>query len=572
MVRVADAVAPGSASQPSLGHGVGGPWRLVGERAGRVGGYALLGAVLVAYAVTLAFRMAAIQTAIQHNADAAAPALLADALASSGHGRTLWLSSNTFLAALWGDWATRGLPGHRILWEWWPYASTVAAGLMATWAVARVAGRTGAAVSALLCLCLPPVVLGGVVPQNFHGTTAVLTVVLGVFLVAITSAAWRRGVIVVAVLVGVATGVGAVSDPLLVVAGVIPFLVGVLVAGSTSRGLMRRRIWIAGVSCAGATLGAAAAGIAALGPLHVAVLPAEGVGFHLAPLTALPAHVELLLTGVGRMLDGRLGPGSPAPTAVDAAVVAALLAGAVAAVVVAVRHYLWHRPAAPDPTGSAPVVHVAYWSASVLMLSGAYTVSAVAADPTTVRYLTPAFFALASLAAVLCGPSLGRRMRRAAAAGALVVAALACAGVATVPAAAYTGGRPLPDLDRVASFLVAQGLHRGYADYWDAGALTWITDGEVVARPVMQGAACQGGGDGLCPYHWLTDDGWYDPQPGTPTFVVTAPGAACMEHPPPSALGRPLATYSVGAVTVTVYPADVATRFVGSRYPLCPPS
>jgi hypothetical protein len=107
--------------------------------------------------------------------------------------------------------------------------------------------------------------------------------------------------------------------------------------------------------------------------------------------------------------------------------------------------------------------------------------------------------------------------------------------------------RALATLDRL-------GLRVGYAQYWKAGVLTWLSDGRILVAPV---SAC---GTRLCPYRLNSIAGWYSSRRQIRTFVlydVYTDGFGPAVH----RLGRPSEIRVFGPLRVRTYTYDVARRF-----------
>ncbi len=138
------------------------------------------------------------------------------------------------------------------------------------------------------------------------------------------------------------------------------------------------------------------------------------------------------------------------------------------------------------------------------------------------RYLTPAIvfgWLLVSLwtGRVVC--AVPERTVRAALAAALVVAGgvrFSAATVAALETRALPAAIASEPQARLAAWLSAHRLTHGVGSYWEASAVTVLSNGGVRVRAVL-------GIDGrLLPFRWIADDGWYRGPP--PQFVVFARG------------------------------------------------
>jgi len=100
----------------------------------------------------------------------------------------------------------------------------------------------------------------------------------------------------------------------------------------------------------------------------------------------------------------------------------------------------------------------------------------------------------------------------------------------------------------------AEHLTVGYAGYWDAAPLTWASHAQVQVFPVQlcnNNALCQS------PIHYISS--WYVARPHTRSFLISDPTQP-IQAPPVEDLGKPVAAHQIGAVTMYVYPYDIARR------------
>jgi hypothetical protein len=119
---------------------------------------------------------------------------------------------------------------------------------------------------------------------------------------------------------------------------------------------------------------------------------------------------------------------------------------------------------------------------------------------------------------------------------------------------------PLPPLasleGRISTIARQEGASRGYADYWDASALTWGSQMAVSVEPVV---FCELGV--LCPFPFDVVSTWYQPR-DTGSFVLQDSTSIWMPFPAPTGLGRPEAVFRLDRrYTMYVYRYDVASRF-----------
>jgi hypothetical protein len=268
----------------------------------------------------------------------------------------------------------------------------------------------------------------------------------------------------------------------------------------------------------------------------------------------------LLISAVPRLVAGPLSDALPnSPVTWIGYAMAVVIA--VFAVAVIARHFTLRN----DPARAA---HLVFWTSSSVLLLIGYAFTEFAQDPSSIRYLTTLIFAVAALLPLAL--NLGRLWSRAAITIALVYGVSALAAIALRPASYFQPSTP--DLRGLAAFLQAQGLHKGYASYWDANPITYLTGANVQVRQVMEGDSCSGQVFGsVCPYPAWSAQAWYDNSGGA-TFLITRPGALCLTGKPNDNFGTPAKTLHYQEFTIYVYPYDISLKFQPARYDLCPPN
>ena len=517
-----------------------------------------------AYAVVLALRLGGIAAATLHNSDTLNSQLIADSL-GRGAG-TIWLPADTFVNAVWFDAATRWLPGHRELWAWWPTGLWLLGVTAVAASVRRIAGTPAGAIALVLGIAAPPVVLLNVIPENFHVTTLLNTALLGWFaVVACTGDLPERRLRWLAIGLGVLTGLDTASDLLLAVTGLAP-LIGAVGLVRLREGEAGRRPLGAALVVLGATAAAMATTAALTSASGIAVLPAEGGGIHLATMNRVGINLALAGGGLSRIAVGPLLGRDLGATSLWA-LPAGLLLCAGLALAVGLGARALTVPAGRHPGGAGRRAHVAFWVLSSGLGLGAFLLTTIPAGDNAVRYLVPLCFAAAALAPLAVASAGRTRLLAGGMAGAWI--ALSATGVVTVPAAAYDT-TPHADLEALVPYLEAHGLSRGYASFWDAGALTWASDFRLEVRPVMQGTPCgDPGGRSLCAYHFNSADGWFDPRPVQRSFLLVHPGAACISGAPDPASVAVVADVRVGGAELLLVDGDLAAHLVRSSFALC---
>ncbi len=471
--------------------------------------------------------------------DVSSRLVLADRL--RGHG-TVFIPHFGGWTSLWFELGTRGLPGHRALWEAAGYAFAVVGAAVLAWATAHVAGTWAGVTAFAVTLIVGPLALRSFFTLAYHVSTPYIAIVLGAFLVLLE----RRAALLLAVPVGILAGVNVASDPLLLPAGVVPFLIGgVLLARSTHRTEVAIRT--------GLTVALAiAAAISTSALMHGLGYRVTDAGAHLASVRDLPGHVLLLGRMVALLGGANYATAHAYPSEPLRAVVALLvLAAAVAPTIVAVR-FLRSRA---RPMRRA---YACYWAASTLLLGIAFvvTTNAGALGAGSMNYILTV--APAGAAGVALVASASARARVATGVAVALVGSTNMAGV--IDGRAGTPRGEIGSNERsVVALLADRHVTRGYAGYWDAQNLTWQSKQRVLVAPVQ---ACASSGKPLCPYRSSVIQSWYDPRPG-PTFLLVDPTTGFVTSPPAFAR-RAGAVYRFGKLSVYVFPYDIA-RYVDGR-------
>ena len=191
----------------------------------------------------------------------------------------------------------------------------------------------------------------------------------------------------------------------------------------------------------------------------------------------------------------------------------------------------------------------------MVLLTGAFLLSAVPVDIHADRYLVGLLYAAAAVIPAIAA----RRIFTQAVAviGTCVIALSAIVALSQGVATRNPQGFPPTDLaKRVAAVAAANHLRVGYAGYWDAAPITWASHFGVNVYPV---SVCDQGAR-LCPFDLHYISSWYTPRAQTGTFLLTDSRQRLVPAPVPG-LGRPAAVYRLGQLTMYVYRYDIASRF-----------
>jgi hypothetical protein len=514
--------------------------------------------VAVAYLMTLATQLSQIIAGVYMSPDSASAPVIGE-LFHAGGGIVL-LGHLGWYSALLFELSTRWLPGHRQLWEFAPYALALCSAAVMGWGVSRVAGRWGAAITVTAVICLAPSTLSLLLVLNDHSETWFTVALLSGLLVALEE--WplryaRWPAVLLSGVVGIVLGLNAASDALLLVAGAGPLLLALALTWIWLPSDRSRRAALDGFVCAATAIASYLLLRALMSHWHVMAAVDTKTTVY-AGAGALSGNFELWWQSVMTLADGeffglRIGFTS------TLALVCALMA--IVAVALAAR-LTWRtilsaattRRESRTSLRRLDLAWTIYWGVSLVALSLVFIVSGMPEGPPSDRYLVGILLAAAALLPLLARGSIGRQ-------------AIATGAVTLY---AFTGWLGLTDRTLIHSEsgspsyalanAVAREAHRehltvGYGSYLDAAPITWATHTRVKVFPVDD---CDGN-QHLCAYeeHILTS--WYTPRPGVKTFLLTDPNFIAASAPTPD-LGKPLAVHQFGAVTMYVYPYDIAAR------------
>jgi hypothetical protein len=488
---------------------------------------ALVGA---AYVATVAAVGPELVRALQWNTDISGPLALAERLRGDG---PVYIPHFGTWTTYWFLLATRGLPGHAAVWEGLGYAFAVATALLLGWATARVAGRWAGVTAGAAALLVGPFALRPLMTLVYHVTNPFTAAVLAAYLVLLT----RTRSVVLAVAVGLLAGTNAASDPLLWVAGIVPFAVAAALLARLTRS---RPVAVRAALTLAVTLVSA---VVTNLVMHALEFHVVGLDLELERVSDLPSNVAHL----GRMaalLGGAnysFEPGYPSEPL--RAIVAVLTLAAIAAPIAAAVKLALRR-AGPELRAFS-----CYWGAASVLLCLTFVVTPNATDlgpPSTYYLLTLALAAGAGIALLAAGSA---RAQAAVAVAVAVVGAVNIAGIAEGRA----GGQPplAAHQQHLVELLEQKGVRRGYAGYWDAQNLAWQTRMRLLIAPVTRCTDTE-----LCPYDFFTIRSWYVPHPG-PSFLLLDDTYNVIAGAPPF-VRNATDSYRFGPLTLYLFDYDIA--------------
>jgi hypothetical protein len=513
----------------------------------------------VLYLVLLAARFRAVIATANLDADTVSAPLIGELFGGAGPHASVVLGTFGWYSTLLYELATRSLPLHRQVWEVSPYLMALAGAALTAWSVWQIAGRWAASITAVLLICAAPQTLHLLLSMTQHGPDWFCCALLAAFLVLLErSASKLRPLLLVslAVVVGTIVGVNVASDVLVTIAGLVPFVLAVLVSyalvrdRNSARALQATLVMLVVIGLAWGITDAA------MSALSVGSEP----GLHTTRLASggqIATNFRLWWQSIAALGNGDYF-GRAASFSAGLAVACAALSIAAVALLPRVGWYELRHRAAPKglPPPPGRVAFVVFWCSSAILLSAAFLLSALPLDIHADRYLVGLVYAAAAMIPVL---ATGRPLSEAAAL--LGTCVFALGAITSMVHGVYTRNTarfPSIGLARqIATVAATHHLKYGYAGYWDASPITWATHLRVRVFPV---SVCDQN-EHLCRFDLHVITSWYRPRPGIRSFLLIDPAQPLIRTPTPD-LGPPAAVYHVGRIAMYVYPYDIALRIV----------
>lgn len=491
--------------------------------------------VAAGYIVLLIARSPELISWLNRDGDFASAFVLTEAI-SHGHTGAVVMGTQGAWVSLWYGLLTQGLPFHRILWEISPALLAAVAAAIVGGTVARLSSRANGLIAFALIVCASPVTLANFTAPWEHNSTTLGVALLDAFLVWLYGARRKPAVICAwGGLLSVIIGTFLASDALLWTEGIAPFLLAPLLIGLRTRD--RRGL---------APVLGVAAGSVALSALTSAVMRWLDFRTTTPPLHLDVDHVlihgEWLLHGLLRMGNGLgLTPQDPLRSLLTGAAAVVTVAALVTTALLAARCVA--KPGASHDRARS--LHLTFWFTALACAAGSYMLTAeVPSD----RY-----FLVAVPAVAACVPLLGRLdlSRRVVAIGATVfvlasTVALACGD------SRYANPQPLTtrQVGLIEALVHDQHLGTGYAGYWEAAPLTWLSAGNLRVYPISNVLGP------VRPTDIAHVSSWYHPVAAGPSFVLLVPSDSTVTVS--RGLPKPRREYRIGRLTLLAYPYDIA--------------
>ena len=492
----------------------------------------------LAYLVLLGFRFPRLISWENADSDIASAYVLTDAI-SHGHTGQVVMSTQGSWVSLWYGLLTHGLSFHRLLWEISPALLALAAAILIGLTVASLTSPLRAVLATALILAGSPIALFNFTAPFHHNTTIPGAALLSAYLVWICIRPRNISRLVpTAIAVSLIVGTFVASDELLAVVGLVPFLAAAVLRWRRTRD--SRGLTAAAAVTAGSTIVAVITSDVMRSLGFVTTTPSLGFTARL-----IPVHALWLLEGLLRIGNGlSVAPHTSAHTPLVIAAAVVTVAAILALYRQASRSIV--RPSREN-LGRARDLYVLFWGASLLCAAAAYVLTTVARAPTD-RYL------LIVVPAVAATTPLAIRGSRTAclsatAASVFVATSIVALVSGDMRSVAYDGAS-VPEAQRIEQYVSSDHLSVGYAGYWDAANLDWVTHGKLHIYPITNRLG------------WLGPmarvQAWYRPRPDTPSFLLLAPYDQELPNRLPTDLPSPQRKVRIGPTTIAVYPYDIA--------------
>ena len=510
-----------------------------------------------AYLVVLAVDFSQVITSINLYGDAVIAPVLGKLIGQAPAGSHVVLGHHAYYEEFLFLRATAGLPFYRQLWEVAPLIWTlIGVGLLA-WSARRALGGFAALLTATAVLCFGTLGRSSFFTFDWHGLTVIHTILVGAALVWFVPRADRirwPALTALGVALGLISALPMASDVLFLFWALIPMLVAAAAIAWRSEGRGR---WMP------LAFAAITASVSLLAGAEIAhILRAGGVTAAQPPYTFV-SSAAMVVNNVEVFFEGfmALGGGYFFGMPIDLVGLLVLASGIliVAAIVLGMIEVRRMAVVYRKPSGVAiPAprrAYVAFWASSLVIQAVVFVVTGIPKFNTgSSRYALAGYVAVTALFPLLARR--GARWRAAVTAGVCVFAVSSVVQLARQPFAAF-GRYPTPSVAaRVLQFARTYHVAYGYAGYWDAPDLTWLTRFDLKIYPIESGC----GPNGICATAPARIDTWYSPRPGTRSMLIADSAVTGVASIDPR-LGSPLARTRIGTLTVAVYPSDIASKF-----------
>jgi hypothetical protein len=531
------------------------------------------------YLLWLVAQFQRIIDSVNLNPDAAwAPVLALDGK-SGPRGGFILVGATNHVTTLWFLMATRSLPFRSAIWDWTTFLTFLGGVGLIAWACWKVAGRWAALLASSIGVAATPAVLLTVLPEGIHGLTFFADAILAAFLV-FHACKWKRASAATRTaasgLVVLVAGLTVASDPLFLISGLLPFWAASTALWLTHRSRRNKRLALLVTVITGQALLLSAITGRVMHTLGFRTNYATE-GFAVASRDQISRNIRVFVDHLWTLGNGSAPLGedpSLAASGMRYFVIGSVTAGIGLTLWILLRRLVRGRE--PGWLEQPLALYLLFWTASGLAIFGAFSLSTFAAGPSnTFNYVIPVFYALIATVPVLARrPGWARLPVTVGTTLFCLLSFLDKGGVLL-----YEQVPLFKPTDRVGaeviSFLTAQGVSRGYADYFNSHPLTRLSEGRIHSYPVLP---CRRPvSPALCPFPVNTRTAWYRPTNGSRSFLLfDADSVTSISTPPPADFGAPAITGRFGGVSVFVYDYDVGSKLapacpLGSPSFFCPP-
>ncbi len=493
------------------------------------------------------------------NADSNSPLVVSELFGERDGGHLITSNFPWYATLIFAE-ATKWLPAHRQIWEVGPYLFGLISIALMSWASWRVLGRGAAALTAVILLCAGPDVLNLMFFLTDHSPVWYSLALFAAFLVLLTDhriSIGRRPLMILTLFIGVIAGVSLATHTELLVDGLLPLLfaaIGTWVLCRTA--LAARAMWLALTVTMVTGIGA----IATVLIMRSAGVITNGHKIKIVTTENISQNAKLLWQAFALVVNGGFSGQDITFTTVIALMSAALGVGVAFLIPGFIWRYVRDRQSNGEPLDAQLSAYMMFWAASIVCISLGFVFSSAPIFPANFEdtaYLVGILYAVAAIVPLLARKNVA--MRAIAVAGTLVFLlnsfiALDNDGILQAPQ--QDSGPSLQvarDVTRVAEAMHAT---HGYGVYWDAGSITWLSNFKVLVAPIVgcpsSSALCRGANDYL--------ESWYNFEPRR-TFLLS--DVDYLQWTPPAVLGRALAIYHFGTVTMYVYNYNVTEKLFG---------
>jgi hypothetical protein len=512
-----------------------------------------------AYGLVLLVNFSSLITAINMSADVVSAQVIGKLLSSAPSGAEVLMGHHAYYEELLFLHATAGLPHYRQLWEAVPLAWFLVGLALLTWSAWRVFGAWPAAIVASAVLCLGAAGREFFFSYDSHGLAAIHAIVLGVLVVWLVEKVnslrvWQLALI--------ALGAGALSA--LPVASEAGFLTWALVPMVATSALLlwrtrRREYWrVLAVAVAITAVALVGGGLIehALEGRHW-LGTSFGVGF--AAASSVIGNTVLLVQSFLYLGGGEFFGGGMDFHALTVAVSGVLILAVLVGLLVELGGRWRNAPIAPvayDAAQARWFAYVVFWATCLVATSVSYVFSSVPIDVTTARYVLTGYIACGALLPLLALRN--RSWRMAVVAGVSVFALVAAYQIVRKP---FAPANSWPD-PRQANVLVRlaerEHVSVGYAGYWVAADLTWLSHFKIHVYPALLCAVPTLPPTVYCRFDEQRISSWYTPEPHIRSMLIVDPKQPLYVGSPDPLMGKPLAVRNADGLTVYIYPYDIA--------------